>query len=510
MAKSIVANSALNAAAGLSLLLIGFACSIITARLLGPEANGIIAFSLWLAVTASLVAELGTGVMLLRLLPQLKSQGYSAADRRGFAAYLLRPVIGSTLLLIAVYAAVFTLAEYEHWATSTPVVVVITGALFVIQSIGSSAKNYLLGEQQVGTFFRLSAISGIFQLVGVAVGAVFFGIPGALIGYTLGFMVQFTYAAAILSVRANNCGISPRYLFGSSVLLSVQFIVDSIFLNRIEFFFLERYSGVATIGFYAAAMSLANLALQLPVQLTGSLVPYYSEKLQIHGGKTLPAAVFEAVVRNLSYITLPLSFGLAVIATRLVSTIFGEAFAPAGPALAILALVTPVNVLGLICTQYLFSLDRVRERLTISVIGAVTMIVGAFLVVPGYGAEGAATVRFAVFAVMSALMMRRLTFERSLAGLYWNLLRIALAAIACAGAAWLVLMYVPGLAGLVLAIAAGALCYIVALRVFCAVAAEDRAVAESIASRLPGAAGTVARRIVKLAFGRHGACRGES
>lgn len=509
MAKSIVANSALNAAAGLSLLLIGFACSIITARLLGPEANGIIAFSLWLAVTASLVAELGTGVMLLRLLPQLKSQGYSPVDRRGFAAYLLRPVVGSTLLLAALYAAVFTLAEYEHWATSTPIVVVITGALFVIQSIGSSAKNYLLGEQQVGTFFRLSAASGLLQFFGVAVGAVFFGIPGALIGYTLGFTVQFTYAAGILRTRARNCGISPRYLLGSSMLLSVQFIVDSIFLNRVEFFFLERYSGVAVVGFYAAAMSLANLALQLPVQLTGSLVPYYSEKLQDHGGTTLPAAVFEAVIRSLSYITLPLSFGLAVIAPRLISTIFGEAFAPAGPALTILALVTPANVLGLICTQYLFSLDRVRERLMIGIVGAVTMVVGAFLVVPSYGAEGAAAVRFVVFTLMSALMMRRLTFERSLARLYWNLLRIALAAAACAGAASLVLAFIPGFVGLVLAISAGALCYIVALRLFRAVALEDYAVIESIARRLPGVAGIAAARVVELVFANRGPRNGE-
>lgn len=44
MTKSIMANSVLNAAAGLTLLATGFACSIIAARLLGPEANGIIAF----------------------------------------------------------------------------------------------------------------------------------------------------------------------------------------------------------------------------------------------------------------------------------------------------------------------------------------------------------------------------------------------------------------------------------------------------------------------------------
>ena len=505
MVKRIVANSALNAAAGLSLLLIGFACSIITARLLGPEANGIIAFALWLTVTASLVAELGTGVMLLRLLPQLRTQGYTADQRRGFAAYLLRPVVLSTFVLLALYAAFFWVAEQEHWATSAPIVVVITGILLLVQSIGSFSKNYLLGEQEVGTFFRISVLSGVIQLLGVLSGAILFGIPGALVGYAIGFGVQFLYSLGILRARADSCGIAPRYLIGSSVLLSVQFVVDSIFLNRIEFFFLERYSGIAVVGFYAAAMSLANLALQLPVQLTGSLLPYYSEKLEINGNGKLPAGVFEGVVRSLSYITLPLSLGLTAIAPRLVTTIFGVAFEPAGSILAILALVTPVAVLSLVCTQYLFSLDRVGERLVIGVVGAVVMVAGAFAFVPLFGAEGAAAVRFFVFLLMSILMLGRMKLEGSLNHLYLALAKVALAAFACAGAAWWVLHLVSGAAGLVLAIAAGALVYILGLRLFGALASEDRSVAEGIAARLPGMAKTVAMGIINFTFAAPGA-----
>src|ERR1700761_7474706 len=100
MAKSIMANSALNAAAGLTLLATGFACSVIAARLLGPGANGIIVFSLLLTTTGALRAELGTGVTLLRILPQLKAEGYSADQRRGFAAYLMQPTIISTIILL--------------------------------------------------------------------------------------------------------------------------------------------------------------------------------------------------------------------------------------------------------------------------------------------------------------------------------------------------------------------------------------------------------------------------
>ncbi|WP_250995730.1 oligosaccharide flippase family protein [Agrobacterium vitis] len=248
MSNGIVANSAFNAAAGLTLLATGFICSIFTARFLGPEANGIIAFSIWLASTAALVAALGTGVLLLRLLPQLKGQGYGEADRKGFAAYLLWPVVGSTLLLLTFYFLFFWVAEARHWAETAPEVLVVTALLFATQAIGMFAKNYLIGEQRVDIFFRMTLTAGLLQLVGVIAGTLLFGVPGALFGYVLAYISQFLFAAALLRHKVKSCGIGLRYLLGSSFVLSLEFMVDSIFLNRIELFFLQRYQGIETVG----------------------------------------------------------------------------------------------------------------------------------------------------------------------------------------------------------------------------------------------------------------------
>src|SRR6478735_4567664 len=115
MSKGIIANSVMNGAAGMLLLLTGFLSSIITARLLGPEANGIIAFSLWLVVSGASIAELGSSIMLLKMLPQLKAQGYDEHRRRGFAAILITPTLFAVLVLLAVYAVFFLTSEKYHW-----------------------------------------------------------------------------------------------------------------------------------------------------------------------------------------------------------------------------------------------------------------------------------------------------------------------------------------------------------------------------------------------------------
>ena len=485
--KNILANSALNAASGLAQLLTGFACSIVAARLLGPAANGTIAFSQMLVTKGSLIAELGTGVMLLRILPQLTVQGVSEKDRRGFAAYLQVPVVVATLLLAAAYFFVVGRLDEDHWLDMTPMVATLTGVLFIIQSIGSYSKNYLIGEQRLGPFFQITVIAALMQLVGVVIGAVVFkSIEAALIGYLLGQIAPFIYSVRIFLTRANPCGMHRRTLAASSFLLSLEYVITSIFLTRLEILFLQRFFDKENVGFYAVALTLANLALQLPVQLTGSLMPYYSEKLEASGQGRLPIDMFAVVVRSLAYITLPMSFGLAAISQELVTSVFGPEFTPAGMIVAILALATPVFVFSQLCTQYLFSQGQIKIRLLVDFIGSAIIVGGCILLVPLYGGPGAAVVRALSFVAMCLFMASAMEFDGSIGHVFRTLLPVTLAAMVCGLVAEANILLFGGLVGLILAIPAGALAYILALRLFKAVPESDVDALMKLADRFPG------------------------
>jgi O-antigen/teichoic acid export membrane protein len=498
MAKSIMANSALNAAAGLTLLATGFACSVIAARLLGPGANGIIAFSLWLVTTGALMAELGTGVTLLRVLPQLKAEGYSPDQRRGFAAYLMQPTIISTVILLIGYTIYYWEAERLHWAEDARSVVWVTAGLFLTQSIGAYTKNYLIGEQQLGPYFRLTIWSSIIQLGTVLVGAVFFGVSGALAGYALAGLPMFLYTMTIATAKKDPCGIGLPYLVNSSMVLSLEFINSSIFLNRIELVFLQKYWGIEAVGFYAIGLSIANLALQLPVQLSGSLLPYYSEKIHSQATGKLPASVFEGVVRSISYITLPMSFGLAAIAGPLVVAVFGPAFAPSGSTVALLALTATPYVFMQICTQYLYSIDRMSQRTVIGLIASAIMVVGCFVAVPWLGGQGAALVRLVAFTAMCAMMIRLLHLDGSLRGMFMTIAKVTAASVLCGAVAYGVVLLVSGVAGLIGAILLGILVYVTALRLLNAVPHDDIIILRQIASRLPRRALPIATHALDL------------
>jgi O-antigen/teichoic acid export membrane protein/pimeloyl-ACP methyl ester carboxylesterase len=485
MSNGIIANSIVNALAGFMLLITGFASAIITARLLGPEANGIIAFSLWLVVSGASIAELGSSIMLLKMMPQLKAQGYDERRRRGFAAILITPTLFAVMVLLGIYAAFFLTSERFHWAGATaPSVALVTGILFVIQAIGSFSKFYLIGEKRLGSFFRLTVVVSVFQIGGVLLGSLYHDVEGALIGYAAGQVVLFVATLPIIFAPRDTCDVPRNYLTSSSLFISLQFIVEAIFLNRLELLFLQQFWSVKMVGFYAAGLSISNMALQVPIQLTGSLLPYYSERRHEAGGTGLSPSVIAGVTRSLSYITLPMSIGLAAIAQELVVTVFGSAFREAGMTVALLALASPGAAFMQTLSLYLLSQDRAKERLVISLVAGAFLVAGCLGTVPFFGGEGAAAVRIVVFIVMCALMIRFLKFGSEFNPLYLSLFKVGLASAACGAAAFAVLQVHGGPIGLVLAIVAGAIVYVPALRLFRAVPEEDAELIRHSVARL--------------------------
>lgn len=134
---------------------------------------------------------------------------------------------------------------------------------------------------------------------------------------------------------------------------------------------------------------------------------------------------------------------------------------------------------------YLLSMDRTKERLYISIAASAIMVAGCFLLVPFFGGEGAAFARIVVFLAMCVMMIVLLRFGSEFNKLYFSLAKVAFASFTCALAAWLSLEVLNGGLGLVVAIAVGAVVYVVALRIFKAVEVEDALVLVGGLNRLP-------------------------
>ena len=164
MPKNLMTNSAVNAAAGMLMLIAGIISSIIFARFLGLQAIGLIAFSAWLSFSGTMIAGLYSDMILMRSLPQRTLSGTDTKRRRSFASFLTRPVAQATAALLIVSTFFFFETEPHHWASTAPIVLEITSVLLVTQSIVYLSTNHLFGEQPLSGFLGL--------LTGIASGAV--------------------------------------------------------------------------------------------------------------------------------------------------------------------------------------------------------------------------------------------------------------------------------------------------------------------------------------------------
>jgi O-antigen/teichoic acid export membrane protein len=144
---------------------------------------------------------------------------------------------------------------------------------------------------------------------------------------------------------------------------------------------------------------------------------------------------------------------------------------------------------GTVATTYLFAAEKTRVVFLSGALGAVLAVVVGLAIVPTYGAMAAAIGRgvIQVFVVLVALwyIESRLGCRTP----FRSLGLLLVAALACGAAALGVVLTVQGPATLPLAIAAGALVYILAVRVLRPLPASDLAYLSAACAGLPGRLG---------------------
>ena len=473
MASTFVRNSVVNALAGVFTTLGGFLSSVIVARLLGVQGTGVVAYATWAVTVAVMVADVGVPGSLARFLPELRSHAGAAAGG-GLIRALLRPFLVSTL---AIALAFLTYALWLLWAdrmaswtidssayASSPLFWMLIGFICLAQALGNFVTSWLKGLQQFGDLARLTLATAVVQIAVTATGAHWFGIPGAMVGAGAGALVP-----AILLFSIDRAGPAmARDLQRRVTRFALEswgaYLVTAFFASRMEVFFLERSWGSHAVGLFTVSLTLSNLATQGPLLLTGALLPHLSHHIG-RNDQARACALYPTSIRLMTLVVFPACLGMGAIAPVLLPIMYGSAFAPAVPTATILvsaaAVVTGTSIAGV----YMIAMERTRFVLCAGLGGAALSIVAGLTIVPAFGPIAAACSRAGIQLILTAVTLwyvqRYLNCRTPLS----DLGRLLAAAALCAVVARLIVTYVPTTAGLVVAIIAGALTYVLAIRI---------------------------------------------
>ncbi|MFO1136796.1 MAG: polysaccharide biosynthesis C-terminal domain-containing protein [Rhodoblastus sp.] len=492
MALPRFARNTLNSSiAGASTALGGLLSVVVVARMLGPGGAGNVALGIWIVGTLVTFCDLGLPITVARFVPDLEAR--SLHEDAGSFARAFFPAILATTALGAI-----TLALIWRFATTieahlpalpfddmTDSVWLALAVLFVLQAIGNYGLSQLRGAQRFGEAARLSSISFVVQLAGVAVGGYFFGPTGALVGYGGGSLLLALHTLMHIRLGARIDRELRRRAWRFALASWGVGLIAAIVWSRTELAFLSHYRGAHEAGLYSAANTLATVATQAPLLMTGGLLALFSQLFAV-GDKAGLKRAFASAVRFMSFLIFPACFGMAAIAPALVPALFGVDFAEASSAAAVLVAAQAFGAVSTVSSALLFATERNYFLVRTGVAGAAAIVAAGMFVIPDYGLMGAVVARSLIqFAIVAASFVY---LHRALdcASPYGSVARIIGAAAGCAIAARAVVYVAPGPIGIACAIALGAAVYFALARLTRALPDEDLGRLSELAVKAPG------------------------
>lgn len=498
MSPSFLRNTLLGFSSGASVALAGFIGNAITARLLGPDNLGVLAYVVFCVTIASMIASLGIGIVQQRFIPNLRAEGKNdEADG----------LIGATTRWSTVAAIVcsFLLFAYLYGPgrdptaglseTSRNLVIAVALIWFVCWRMAEIYQFYLRGEQRFGELARLSAYSAVIKLMVIALGAYLFGIPGALAGYVAGNLLP---AARISRLRRIKSHLGPelrREVTRFALTAWVTAVLGGFVFGRTEILFLERYTGIGAVGLFAAAVTVAEMAVQLPPLLLSALLPRFSEQYGL-GERDHMHRLYRSATALIAMVIVPLCVGLAATAPVLVPLLFGDEFEGAVPVATVLLIAAALSSLGVTTLYLLQSIGKTGFLLMSNGVGLIGTIVLGFILVPHFGLMGAAWSRGVVQVSVVLIETWYVTRKLGISPPYRALGAIALASVTQGVVAYFLCLKLGGALSLLVAIPAAMITYLAAVRILAVTRNVDPALRERLITKAPERMRPLISRIV--------------
>ncbi|MBW8366833.1 MAG: oligosaccharide flippase family protein [Arenimonas sp.] len=429
---SIRIHAAWSAGAAILLTASRFALLAVLARRLDPHALGLFAYAQWMVDIGFLVASFGANGAATRFFAEYRSRpGLLQSFLRlwRLPSFLL-PLAGA---LIAVLGAKLTGAEISSQGLGALSLWALFAGLWAMQT------SVLTGLQRFDLVFLANFLAAVVMVLGSAF------MPMTPHDPTSAFLIMGSGCAAAFMV-----GLLPvqrLYLSGAGwderldrasiirycINVWVTALLWSLVWSRGEVPLVRHFLGDAQLANYTVALSLVGGAIAGVMLGVGGIAPQVTRLL---GDAKVPEAI--RLCRTVGDWQLLLSGSAAALliwlSPELLRVAFGPSYAAAGPVLALLAAGLPA--LSFSMHNHLLQIQTgARFNRNATLLGLAVLGVGALLLIPSFGIEGAAFARMStlwLLALVSAIVFSSRAGPAGVNRLGFTTVMLVTAASACA------------------------------------------------------------------------------
>jgi O-antigen/teichoic acid export membrane protein len=394
--RSLVHGIAWTGAAKWAGQLVAWASTLIVARLLTPEDYGLVGMATIYLGLITLVSEFGLGTTVITL-RNLREE--EVAQLNGLS---LLVGVGSFALS---GAAAIPLGRWFH-APELPAVVVAMSAAFVITAFKTVPFSLLQREMR----FRALALVETGRAVLLAVSMIAFALLG-LRYWTLvigGLLSSVLSTGATLALRRHRLAWPRRQSLTHAMSFSRDILVARLCwytYSNADFLVAGRILGKAALGLYDFGWNLANIPIDRITSLVGQVTPSVFSAVQ-NDAAALRRYLLR-ITEGLALITLPASLGMALVAPDFVLLALGQKWQGAIVPLQLLAVSTGFRAVTPLLSQVLNAVGQSRVAMRYSVLWALVLPTGFYVLGRQWGTVGLALVWVCVFPLLAVPAYRR-------------------------------------------------------------------------------------------------------
>jgi PST family polysaccharide transporter len=405
--RRIVTNAGWLFADRLLSLVAGFLLGAWVARYLGPARYGLYSYALAFAAVFAPLAGLGLSSVLVREIVAVPT------DKDTILGTALALQFGASLVAFALVVTMLPLIRrgdvLMRWLTA------VAAGQFAFSALGGTVDCWFRSQvQSKYTVWSNNIALVLAALIRVAL----ILLKAPLIAFVWATLAQ-TVASAISAVVLYRVSGQAISAWRSSVRCASQLLRDSwplilsslavVVYMKIGQLMLGEMLGDEDVGVYSVAVRLSEIWYFVPTAVAASVFPAIvrsreNQTEQVYRGRL--QAFYDAMAGIAYLIVIPCSF----LASPLVTLLFGQDYAAAGPILAVHIWAFVFVSLGVARSQWLIAENLTRFSMLATVLGAGISIGLNYLFIPRYAGLGAAwatLISYAVSAYLSSLLSTR-------------------------------------------------------------------------------------------------------
>ena len=394
--------------------LIGAIALAFIARILTQAEMGVTVALTLTQVMAQVLSDLGFSIGLTKYVAEYrgKEADYTFVS---FGAVLIKVLTAGSAAALCVltspWLSGFLLKSEEYTFLFQLLSISLLAFCFRI-----TINNLLLGVNRIremAIFNVISAFTGKASAVGFLLCG--FGLVGLIVGWILGELA-FTILGVLIIVRNRYVRIHPIREVVPYLKTLAKFSCPLFIANVVSFLYgwfdqalLLAYVPLSEVAVYNIALQAFTVLSVIPLALSNTLLPYYSEQYGKNEQQTIAVGVHGSS-RYIALLYTPLALGLMVTANPAITLFAGSTYANSDVILSILCLFGGLSGLAAAFSGLLLVYNMTPSVLLINIISIIGSMVLLPVLLPSFGVTGMAIIKGA--AMMMSLLLTIIVLRR--------------------------------------------------------------------------------------------------